>query len=107
MAEPTHWQISINLSRTGANRQMVDGDVEEGCCRRGLFRSTNPPTQPFESNTATLEYNSIDSLGGPQQFNRTIGSRNEVSLTFNDGTAIKGPLDIPVRPTSQVGGMGS
>ncbi|KAG7409614.1 hypothetical protein Forpe1208_v011243 [Fusarium oxysporum f. sp. rapae] len=68
---------------------------------------TNPPTQPFESTAATLEYNSVDSLGGTQQFNGIIGSRNEVSFTFNDGTAIKGPLDIPVSPASQVGGTGS
>ncbi|KAG7427965.1 hypothetical protein Forpi1262_v010760 [Fusarium oxysporum f. sp. raphani] len=67
----------------------------------------NPPTQPFQSNSATLEYNSVESLGGFQQFNGIIGSGNEVSFTFSDGTAIKGPLDIPVNPASQVSGTGS
>ncbi|ENH74777.1 hypothetical protein FOYG_14759 [Fusarium oxysporum NRRL 32931] len=69
--------------------------------------NVNPPTQPFQSNSATLEYNSVESLGGFQQFNGIIGSGNEVSFTFSDGTAIKGPLDIPVDPASQVSGTGS
>ncbi|KAF4435905.1 hypothetical protein FACUT_6824 [Fusarium acutatum] len=62
----------------------------------------NPPTQPFESHAATLEYNSVESLEGSQQFTGIIGSRDEASFTFKDGTAIKGPLDIPVHPASQV-----
>ncbi|PCD25108.1 hypothetical protein AU210_014220 [Fusarium oxysporum f. sp. radicis-cucumerinum] len=74
---------------------------------RDLSRNVNPPTQPFQSNSATLEYNSVESLGGFQQFNGIIGSGNEVSFTFSDGTAIKGPLDIPVNPASQVSGTGS
>ncbi|KAL7758895.1 hypothetical protein ACKLNR_011322 [Fusarium oxysporum f. sp. zingiberi] len=69
--------------------------------------NVNPPTQPFQSNSATLEYNSVESLGGFQQFTGIIGSGNEVSFTFSDGTAIKGPLDIPVNPASHVSGTGS
>ncbi|KAG5744619.1 hypothetical protein H9Q69_011808 [Fusarium xylarioides] len=68
--------------------------------------NVNPPTQPFESSAATLEYNSVEDLAGSQQFTGIIGSREEVSFTFNDGTAIKGPLDIPVSPASQVSGTG-
>ncbi|KAI1025120.1 hypothetical protein LB504_009642 [Fusarium proliferatum] len=68
--------------------------------------NVNPPTQPFESNSATLEYNSAAALEGSQQFTGIIGSRNEVSFTFEDGTAIKGPLDIPISPASQVDGTG-
>ncbi|KAF5639558.1 uncharacterized protein FTJAE_4896 [Fusarium tjaetaba] len=64
--------------------------------------NVNPPTQPFENSAATLEYNSSESLEGSQQFTGIIGSRNEVAFTFNDGTAIKGPLDIPVNPAAQV-----
>ncbi|KAF5596051.1 uncharacterized protein FSUBG_8961 [Fusarium subglutinans] len=71
-----------------------------------LSGTVNPPTQPFQSNSATLEYSSVDNLQGPQQFTGIIGSRNEASFTFSDGTAIKGPLDIPVNPASQVSGMG-
>lgn len=67
----------------------------------------NPPTPPFESNSATLEYNSVESLEGSQQFTGIIGSRNEVSFTFDDGTSIKGPLNIPVSPASRVDGRGS
>ncbi|KAF5560105.1 hypothetical protein FPHYL_6787 [Fusarium phyllophilum] len=58
--------------------------------------NVNPPTQSFESSAATLEYNSVEDLEGSQQFTGIIGSREEVSFTFSDGTAIKGPLDIPV-----------
>ncbi|KAF5583919.1 hypothetical protein FPANT_8030 [Fusarium pseudoanthophilum] len=67
----------------------------------------NPPTQTFESQAAILEYNSIESLEGSQQFTGTIGSRDEASFTFNDGTVIKAPLDIPVNPASHVGGTGT
>ncbi|KAF5976313.1 hypothetical protein FCOIX_7169 [Fusarium coicis] len=68
--------------------------------------NVSPPTQPFESHAATLEYNSIESLEGSQQFTGTIGSRDEASFRFDDGTVIKGPLDIPVHRASQVSGMG-
>ncbi|KAF5646024.1 hypothetical protein F52700_1973 [Fusarium sp. NRRL 52700] len=68
--------------------------------------NVNPPTQPFKSDSATLEYNSEGSLEGSQQFTGVIGMRNEVSFTFSDGTIIKGPLDIPISPASQVSGTG-
>ncbi|KAF5694015.1 hypothetical protein FDENT_1319 [Fusarium denticulatum] len=68
--------------------------------------NVNPPTQPFESQAATLEYSSVESLEGSQQFTGIIGSRDEASFTFNDGTVIKGPLDIPVNPASHVSGTG-
>ncbi|KAF5535176.1 hypothetical protein FNAPI_12145 [Fusarium napiforme] len=66
-----------------------------------------PPTQPFGSQAATLEYNSVESLDGSQQFTGTIGSRDEALFRFDDGTVIKGPLDIPVNPASHVNGTGS
>ncbi|QGI68324.1 hypothetical protein CEK26_012286 [Fusarium fujikuroi] len=66
----------------------------------------SPPTAPFESNFATLQYSSLESLEGSQQITGIIGSRDEVSLTFDDGTSIKGPLNLPVSPASRVEGTG-
>ncbi|KAF5712517.1 hypothetical protein FMUND_8398 [Fusarium mundagurra] len=66
----------------------------------------NPPTQPFESAIATLEYNFPEGLEGSQEFTGTIGSGDEVSFTFSDGTTIKWPLDIPINPASHVTGGG-
>ncbi|KAF5701690.1 hypothetical protein FGLOB1_10051 [Fusarium globosum] len=64
--------------------------------------NVNPSTPPFESNSATLQYDSVQSLEGSQQITGIIGSRDEVSFTFEDGTSIKGPLNIPVSPASRV-----
>ncbi|KYG13564.1 hypothetical protein FVEG_17623 [Fusarium verticillioides 7600] len=49
-----------------------------------------------------------DTIGSAksQQFTGTIGSRDEASFRFDDGTVIKGPLDIPVNPASHVSGTG-
>ncbi|PNP60579.1 hypothetical protein FNYG_14682 [Fusarium nygamai] len=69
--------------------------------------NVNPPTQNFESHAAILEYNSVESLEGSQQFTGTIGSGDEASFKFDDGTVIKGPLDIPVNPASRVSGAGT
>ncbi|KAF4959136.1 hypothetical protein FGADI_1876 [Fusarium gaditjirri] len=69
--------------------------------------NTNPPTQPFESNAATLEYDSVDTLRSSRQFNGIIGDGDQVSFTFNDGTVIKGNLDSPISPASSVNGTGS
>ena len=68
--------------------------------------NVNPPTQPFDSQAATLKYNSAESLEGSQQFTGIIGSRDEASFTFNDGTEIKGPLDDPISPATRVSGTG-
>ncbi|KAF5972993.1 hypothetical protein FBULB1_8514 [Fusarium bulbicola] len=78
----------------------IDGDLHH------FSGNVYPPTQPFESNAAVLEYASVASLEGSQQFTGIIGSRDEASFTFSDGTAIKGPLDIPVNPASQASGTG-
>ncbi|KAH7259369.1 uncharacterized protein BKA55DRAFT_505478 [Fusarium redolens] len=65
----------------------------------------SPPTQPFNSNNATLEYQSVGSLQAFQQFHATIGS-SEVTISLNYGTTIKGPLDFPISPPSRVDGSG-
>lgn len=116
----SHLYVLINTGKPLTLSQMSSAQGFIKSSQPGRFNATfsvdgglyhfsgtiSPPTAPFESNSATLQYNSLESLEGSQQITGIIGSRNEVSLTFDDGTSIKGPLDLPVSPASRVEGTG-
>ncbi|KAF5330946.1 hypothetical protein D9619_005176 [Psilocybe cf. subviscida] len=66
----------------------------------GSFASSVPP---FRSSTATLRFDTAESLSGTKELDGVIGSAR-IKLSIGDNIVIEGQLDIPIHPASSVVG---
>ncbi|KAG8361638.1 hypothetical protein FVEN_g1069 [Fusarium venenatum] len=65
----------------------------------------NPAVQDFQSNDATLEYDSPDQLTTYRDLEGKVGTQ-DVSINLSNGARIRGNLDMPLSPASRVSGSG-
>ncbi|THH21464.1 hypothetical protein EW146_g107 [Bondarzewia mesenterica] len=68
--------------------------------------SLSPSVQSFESNNATLEYNSVGQLTTTRTFEGKIGTK-AINISLGNGPKIEGPLDMPISPASTIDGSGT
>jgi hypothetical protein len=71
-----------------------------------LSGSFNPAVQPFESNQASLEFDSVEQLTAVRNFEGKVGTQ-DVQVNLANGAHIKGYLNMPISPASRVSGAGS
>ncbi|KAL6914726.1 hypothetical protein FSST1_012486 [Fusarium sambucinum] len=65
-----------------------------------------PAVQSFQSNDATLEYNSIDELTTSRDFQGKVGPM-DISINLSNGATIKGNLDMPLNQAALASGTGT
>ncbi|KXH44291.1 hypothetical protein CSIM01_08071 [Colletotrichum simmondsii] len=66
----------------------------------------NPAVQEFVSNSATLEYESLESLTRQRDFSGKVGTQS-IDLHVADGLKITGNLELPMSPATRVSGTGT
>ena len=69
--------------------------------------TVSPSIQPFTSQTATLDYESLDKLTSTRLYSGRIGTTT-FKLALDNGPTMKGELNLPgVVPASTVNGNGA